>query len=179
MNTQPTEHCGNISPGPLGYRSECVLRPGHSGSHADDQSGRWWAAPARTTPDNPAASNDAADNPLQQQIAAALQRYAAEQGTPDAGVSVLEALGYHVMGVGYSLERAEAAIARVQAAADQLHRAVLNADGVPLTAYDRGVDTAIRRIRAALDEPADGGGPSVREAAADDRRWWGGEKAGE
>jgi hypothetical protein len=126
MNAQPAEHCGNISPGPLGYRSECVLRPGHSGSHANETGGRWW----KTTADSP-------------------------------------------------IRDAEAAIARVQAAADQLRRAVVNADGVPLTAYDRGVDTAVRRILAALDEPTDDDGPSVREAAADDRRWWGGEKVGD
>jgi hypothetical protein len=70
-------------------------------------------------------------------------------------------------------EEAEAAIARVRAAADQLHRAVHNADGKPLTAYDRGVDTAVRRVLSALDEPAPthNAGPTARECAANDRRW--------
>lgn len=53
MNTQPAEHCGNISPGPLGYRSECVLRPGHSGSHANETGGRWWPVADNST--DPAA----------------------------------------------------------------------------------------------------------------------------
>jgi hypothetical protein len=35
-------------------------------------------------------------------------------------------------------------------------------------------------VDAALDQPAaHDGGPSIVEAAADDARWWGGEKAGE
>lgn len=50
-------------------------------------------------------------------------------------------------------QMAEAALARARAACDQLERAVINADGRLLTAYDRGVDTAIRRIRNALDTP--------------------------
>jgi hypothetical protein len=70
---KPAEHCGDISPGPLGCRSECVLRPGHSGSHADDQGGRWWEDPGRTTPDNPATSSDTADSPLQQLLADAVR----------------------------------------------------------------------------------------------------------
>lgn len=46
MNEQtivPREHCGNLMPSwGSGPRSECVLRPGHSGSHADDRGARWW-----------------------------------------------------------------------------------------------------------------------------------------
>ena len=38
----PRERCGNWSPAiGLGERTECVLRPGHSGSHADDRGARW------------------------------------------------------------------------------------------------------------------------------------------
>lgn len=48
-----------------------------------------------------------------------------------------------------------------------------------LTPYQGGrLDTA-RHIHAALDPPAHDTGPSVAEAAANDRRWWNGEKAGE
>ena len=61
---------------------------------------------------------------------------------------------------------AEAAIDRVRAAADQLRRAVLNIDGEPLSLYDRGVDTAVRRVRAALDEPTPVAGPAAAEPAA-------------
>lgn len=49
-------------------------------------------------------------------------------------------------------ERAEAAIERVRATCDRLDAAALNADGVPLTARERGMHTATTRIRAALDE---------------------------
>ena len=39
----PVEHCGNLMPASVSPpRSECVLRPGHSGSHADDRGARWW-----------------------------------------------------------------------------------------------------------------------------------------
>ncbi|MFE9921597.1 hypothetical protein ACFYQA_08440 [Streptomyces sp. NPDC005774] len=48
MTDQPREHCGNLSPQTLltTPRTECVLRPDHQGSHADDRGCRWWAAPA-------------------------------------------------------------------------------------------------------------------------------------
>ncbi|MFF7096380.1 hypothetical protein ACFY9A_28895 [Streptomyces rubradiris] len=41
---EPREHCGHLSPetGFSTVRTECVLRPGHSGSHADDVGCRWW-----------------------------------------------------------------------------------------------------------------------------------------
>jgi hypothetical protein len=41
--TEPREHCGHLSPetGLSAIRTECVLRPGHSGSHADDVGCRW------------------------------------------------------------------------------------------------------------------------------------------
>lgn len=42
--TGPREHCGQLSPETLltTPRTECVLRPGHTGSHADDVGCRWW-----------------------------------------------------------------------------------------------------------------------------------------
>lgn len=48
-------------------------------------------------------------------------------------------------------ETAEAAIERVRAVLDRLDAAALNADGIPLTARERGMHTATTRIRAALD----------------------------
>jgi hypothetical protein len=75
-------------------------------------------------------------------------------------------------------DRAETALARIAALADE---------------YPAGIDTAL--IHEALDEPTprpvatqatDGGsfpahhdGPTVRECAEADRRWWGSEKVGE
>ncbi|MFJ3037747.1 hypothetical protein [Streptomyces tendae] len=45
--TGPREHCGHLSPntGLTTVRTECVLRPGHQGSHADDVGCRWWYDP--------------------------------------------------------------------------------------------------------------------------------------
>ena len=44
--TEPREHCGNLMPSwTAGPRNECVLRPGHSGSHADGHGTRWWYDP--------------------------------------------------------------------------------------------------------------------------------------
>ncbi|CAM5250043.1 hypothetical protein SGLAM104S_01605 [Streptomyces glaucescens] len=42
--TEPREHCGELSPdtSPGTIRTECVLRPGHQGSHADHVGCRWW-----------------------------------------------------------------------------------------------------------------------------------------
>ncbi|MFC7983836.1 hypothetical protein [Streptomyces sp. NPDC057336] len=39
----PREHCGHLSPdtGLTTVRTECVLQPGHQGSHADDVGCRW------------------------------------------------------------------------------------------------------------------------------------------
>lgn len=61
MTSQPTEHCGNQPPRPRddGWLTECVLRPGHSGSHADERGMRWWLhtgeqQPAAAGPANPA-----------------------------------------------------------------------------------------------------------------------------
>lgn len=40
---RPREHCGDLMPGWVAsHRSECVLPPGHQGSHADDRGARWW-----------------------------------------------------------------------------------------------------------------------------------------
>ncbi|MCX5365897.1 hypothetical protein OG864_45185 [Streptomyces sp. NBC_00124] len=42
----PAERCGNWSPAGFAGRTECTLRPGHSGSHADDSGARWtWDGP--------------------------------------------------------------------------------------------------------------------------------------
>ncbi|MEV6180166.1 hypothetical protein [Streptomyces sp. NPDC052015] len=45
--TEPREHCGALSPETqlTSPRTECVLRPGHQGSHADHVGCRWWYDP--------------------------------------------------------------------------------------------------------------------------------------
>lgn len=42
--TEPREHCGDLKPpfSETTERTECVLRPGHTGSHADQHGTRWW-----------------------------------------------------------------------------------------------------------------------------------------
>ena len=80
----PVEHCGDLNPSAVGAdQAECVLRPGHSGSHADDRGCRW-----RTS--------------LRGVIQTAQQQYRTEQGEE---TTPLEALGYHAMGQGIDLER--------------------------------------------------------------------------
>ncbi|MFE2164847.1 hypothetical protein ACFXB3_07205 [Streptomyces sp. NPDC059447] len=42
MTSQPAEHCGAILPGIWEQPpTECVLRPGHQGSHANHDGARW------------------------------------------------------------------------------------------------------------------------------------------
>lgn len=42
----PSEHCGHQPPriSEHGSPTECALRPGHSGSHADQHGMRWWTS---------------------------------------------------------------------------------------------------------------------------------------
>lgn len=42
--TPPAEHCGHQPDCTIGRPTECVLRPGHSGSHTDNTGMRWWMA---------------------------------------------------------------------------------------------------------------------------------------
>lgn len=44
---RPREHCGHLAPTTLFTTrlTECVLRPSHDGSHADDRGCRWWPIP--------------------------------------------------------------------------------------------------------------------------------------
>lgn len=41
-NHPAVEHCGHQPPSAFDRATECVLRPGHSGSHADETGMRWW-----------------------------------------------------------------------------------------------------------------------------------------
>ncbi|MFJ3537023.1 hypothetical protein ACIPQA_16320 [Streptomyces sp. NPDC090109] len=38
----PAEHCGHQPDPVIGQPTECVLRPGHFGSHANEDGMRWW-----------------------------------------------------------------------------------------------------------------------------------------
>ncbi|WP_326677670.1 hypothetical protein [Streptomyces sp. NBC_01237] len=50
----PAEHCGHQKPpfSEHAQRTECVLRPGHSGSHADGLGDRWWPGDGEPTGGN-------------------------------------------------------------------------------------------------------------------------------
>ncbi|MGW2580818.1 hypothetical protein ACWCYZ_05675 [Streptomyces virginiae] len=49
----PAERCGSLVPLFFGDRwLECVLHPGHQGSHADEEGARWSETPAPPTPDS-------------------------------------------------------------------------------------------------------------------------------
>ncbi|QFR00737.1 hypothetical protein F9278_36290 [Streptomyces phaeolivaceus] len=60
---------------------------------------------------------------------------------------------YGPEGLAGRLDQTQDAVARVREAAAQLMRAALNTDGEPLTPRDQGIDTAVRRLLAALDQP--------------------------
>lgn len=53
--TPPDERCGELTPELFGQspREECVLRPGHSGSHAAESGARWWATVEVDLPGKP------------------------------------------------------------------------------------------------------------------------------
>ncbi|MFD9047648.1 hypothetical protein [Streptomyces zaomyceticus] len=56
---QPAEHCGHQPDHVIGQPTECVLRPGHSGSHANEAGMRWWLANLGDAPisQDPAPTN--------------------------------------------------------------------------------------------------------------------------
>jgi len=53
MTIQPSEHCGHQPDPVIGQPTECVLRPGHSGSHADHNGMRWWMRKTEQPTDRP------------------------------------------------------------------------------------------------------------------------------
>lgn len=74
---------------------------------------------------------------------------------------------------GERAERAEAAIERVRGAVDAFCHE-------PHPSHDHVCPDDVRKVvLAALDQPAHNAGPSIRECAQADRRWWDGEKTGE
>jgi hypothetical protein len=46
LDAEPVERCGDLVNGPTGGWLECVLRPGHHGSHANEDDTRWTMKPA-------------------------------------------------------------------------------------------------------------------------------------
>lgn len=51
------EHCGDLAPQFFEHspRVECVLNPGHQGSHANERGARWWYDPSLTSKEQPGA----------------------------------------------------------------------------------------------------------------------------
>jgi hypothetical protein len=146
------------------------------------------------------SEQEAADNPLREQIAAAIdghglihldaRMFSGHNCCADAVLAVRDremeqlrariatlehvAAGNkrHVQLIIPDLRRAKTTLARVRDVCDQLRRASVLADGEPHTDRERGVIQAITRVLAALDQPAaHDSGPAVAEATADDRQW--------
>ncbi|MGW6566463.1 hypothetical protein [Streptomyces sp. NPDC054975] len=136
----PAEHCGHQPDRLVSRRlTECVLRPGHSGSHADQTGMRWWMAkqadaPTRHTVDS--ITSDALDQLYADLNWAREQLLAAQQETTDAVTRA---------------ERAEAAVERVRAELDAIDRDRARLDD-DCDAFGGGYADAVARIRAALDE---------------------------
>ena len=102
--TQPTEHCGHQPDPVIGNRAtECVLRPGHSGSHADKTGMRWWLADlgAEALADERHAPGVTDPTPAEQRRAAAVSAIASTLNDHDQWVSlsVREALADAVLAV--------------------------------------------------------------------------------
>lgn len=157
--------------------------------------------PARTTPDNPAASGDAADNlALREQITVAVTgELTSDQGPfgviPRIADAVLAVIRPHGKFLGDQLRDAEEQLAEARAelirsenVRDHLRRdrdQLAATLGEVLGRFDPAFprpDEPMRfqatvsiedreRWRAVLDGPAQDGGPSVAEAADNDRRW--------
>lgn len=53
----PRVHCGEIKPSffETDRSTECVLPPGHPGSHADETGARWWLDPTLAPKEEPDA----------------------------------------------------------------------------------------------------------------------------
>ncbi|RSS11378.1 hypothetical protein [Streptomyces sp. WAC08401] len=148
MTNQPAEYCGNISPGPLGHRTECVLRPGHQGSHADHGGGRWWV-------NGPAPVVDTTD--VRQQAETWRRKAVRRALTISKLTGTLQAV--------------------TELASEEI---------TARTEWGDGYRAAITDLQEVLCEfghppfmPAHDSGPTVAEAAADDRRWWTDKYAGE
>lgn len=116
------------------------------------------------------------DSPLRQQIAEALLRVLHPLGphlaTPDErrivndfADAVLAVILPHGKFLGDQLRESEGALLRVLAAVEQL-------GNEPHPSHDHPCpDDVLKAVRDALTAPAHDAGPTVAEAAANDRRW--------
>ncbi|MFE9738854.1 hypothetical protein [Streptomyces sp. NPDC006477] len=162
----PAEHCGDQFTSLIGSRvTECVLRPGRQGSHADDAGARWWKtgianlfpASESATSQDPAAD---AETPLQaarasidlrdaviaqlklrSEIAEAKAREL--DGAADIAVRAIQLMN----AAGAERDAARATVERVQ---DAVHIA----DDADVTDWQRGYRACADRVLAALKPPA-------------------------
>lgn len=138
MTDPPAEHCGHQPSIRTTRLTECVLRPGHSGSHADKTGMRWWLADIGQPAPAPAD--------LRERYAAALcSSYCPACGRGDCSPSADQ--WYEQK---QRADRAEAAIERARAECDRLDSARdrLDAD---CESFGDGYADAAARIRAALN----------------------------
>lgn len=166
--TEPREHCGDLKPQftENTERTECVLRPGHKGSHADQNGTRWWWTDdaIEEHPEEqpePAAITDPAY--LRQQYAAIIS--ALYDNRPDhIAAELLRVRDRHLAQLRQRLRLADELLATRDA---ELAAAKKTARGI-------GAWGVLQAIEQALPQ-----GPTVAEAAADDARHWNDKYAGE
>ncbi|MFB7031732.1 MULTISPECIES: hypothetical protein [unclassified Streptomyces] len=138
----PAEHCGHQPDPVIGRPTECVLRPGHSGSHADHTGMRWWM---RQTPALGLAAQSTGLAERQYEDIERLQGYLnaiCRAFSPRIGAWA--ALAPAVQDVITARDQAAAAVARVRSWCDDLDRAVRHQHGDPHAEHPHAV--ALRLI---------------------------------
>lgn len=188
-DTEEPQRCKSLS---WTDKIRCIRPAGHTGDHtnqtATDINQIMWI-------DNPATGSDTTDSAaLREQYAAlAFNAVAPALKAHDhwLPLTVRQAVAAAVLAVRdrqfAALKRAhvalaaqagrdQAAVDRVGSECDRIEAAVRANPQDP--DFDGAYLAAIGHIRAALQPPAPDGGPTVAEAAADDRRWFDVEKEG-
>lgn len=145
-------------------------------SQPDDLTG------ARTTVDNTATSTDTADNPLRQLLADAVRPWllgADEADIQHCAAVAADAILPTTRLLGALHKSAHDDVTRVI----NLYERWVKAGPPPIgTPTARWWDQRLAELRNAIlptDQPAGDNGPSVAEAASDDRRYWNAEREGE
>ncbi|MFC8008893.1 hypothetical protein [Streptomyces cinereoruber] len=139
---QPAERCGHQPDPVIGRPTECVLRPGHSGSHADHTGMRWWMhqtpALGLATQSNGLAERQYEDiERLQGYLTATIRAL----GTP---VGAWAAIPHVVQDIVTARDQAAAAVARVRAWCDDLDASVRLQHGDPHAEHPHAI--ALRLI---------------------------------
>ncbi|MFJ6579291.1 hypothetical protein ACIQMY_25430 [Streptomyces sp. NPDC091368] len=150
--SQPAEHCGHQPDHVTGQPTECVLRPGHNGSHADHNGMRWWM---RQTPDRPGIEEMTSDQ--LDALYTRLDDYRdSRQRWMDAAFAdrkVSNELAARLAEAEQRAEKAEAAVERVRAELDRISELPTVSTCDPCNSFSTGVRWTLRMIREnALDQ---------------------------